>query len=253
MRGEAPDGVDRWLILQTLIGTGPITEQRLAAYLEKAMREAKRHSNWEKPDEAYEGGVQAFAKAVLARDAALPFDVNTPACVVGIAQTILQLTIPGNPDIYQGTEFWDHTLVDPDNRRPFDWHARREALEGRWPQTLAEDHVGASKIRVMQRLLALRRSRPELFHGSDYAPLAFADSSHRWIGYERRSTSGASLLVAVPTRTTGLGDSGSAPVAITGLPGGAWDDVIRGGEIRIPGDGPHTVIGAWPYVVAVRA
>ncbi len=128
MAGEAaPDPIDEWLIYQTLLGAWPISIERLSEYLTKAMREAKRRSFWDNPNEEYEAAVQGFAKALLQGKTSAAFRAQLDRAVAAveptarahaIAQTILQLTLPGTPDIYQGTEFWDHSLVDPDNRRP---------------------------------------------------------------------------------------------------------------------------------------
>ena len=138
MAGEAaPDLTDEWLIYQTLLGAWPISVERLSEYLTKAMREAKRLSFWENPNEEYEAAVQGFAKALVQGKTSEAFRAQLDRAVVAveptarvhaIAQTIFQLTLPGTPDIYQGTEFWDHSLVDPDNRRPVDYAARAAVL-----------------------------------------------------------------------------------------------------------------------------
>ena len=121
-------------IFQTLLGAWPISEERLDAYLEKAMREAKVHTSWVEPDEAHEAAVKAFARALLTHREFLrdfePFQREVAAAGdrAALGQLLLKLTVPGVPDIYQGDELLCLSLVDPDNRRPVDWEERRAAL-----------------------------------------------------------------------------------------------------------------------------
>ncbi|HKP18990.1 MAG TPA: alpha-amylase family glycosyl hydrolase [Gaiellaceae bacterium] len=125
---EIPAGVhpnDAYLVLQTLVGAWPLTRERLDGYLEKALREGKLRSGWLEPDEAYERRLQDFAWSL--REDVEPFARRLAEVGAGIAlaQTLLKLTCPGVPDIYQGDEVWSFNLVDPDNRRPVDWAALR--------------------------------------------------------------------------------------------------------------------------------
>jgi (1->4)-alpha-D-glucan 1-alpha-D-glucosylmutase len=158
----------RYLIWQTLVGAWPITGDRLRAYVEKAAREAKVHTSWVDPDPRYEAGLAAFVDRVL-------LDGQLAAAIAGFVDAIepygransivqlgLKLTAPGIPDIYQGTEFWDHNLVDPDNRRPVDYAARADTLA-----------TGAHpKQALLADLLARRRNRPDLLGaGASYEPL----------------------------------------------------------------------------------
>lgn len=199
---EAPDPLDEWLIYQTLLGTWPITQERLAEYLTKAMREGKRHSFWDHPNEAYETAVQSFARALLENERAAGFrtalgqlvsEVESQGRITALAQTVLQLTLPGTPDLYQGTEFWDFSLVDPDNRRPVDYDARIAALDEA-PPPLGADRRGLTKAFVTRRLLALRQQNPALFADGSYEPL---DLPAPWFGFLRRHE-GEALLVIVP-------------------------------------------------------
>jgi (1->4)-alpha-D-glucan 1-alpha-D-glucosylmutase len=132
--GGAPDASEEYFVYQTLVGAHPIEPERLAAYLEKALREAKRTTNWIEPDEAWEQRVKDFTLALLEHE---PFraDFDPFAERVAregrrsaLAQTLLKLTSPGLPDVYQGDELEALSLVDPDNRRPVDWASRRSAL-----------------------------------------------------------------------------------------------------------------------------
>ncbi|MBE9605111.1 malto-oligosyltrehalose synthase [Acetobacteraceae bacterium H6797] len=223
-RDGAPDAADEWLIYQTILGAWPIDAERLRTYLTKAMREAKRHTRWEDQKADYEEPTLAFATALLEAPEAAGFReeialqhsrMALPTRLNALAQTILQLTMPGVPDIYQGTEWWDFSLVDPDNRRPVDYAARRAALEAALPP-LAEDEHGAVKQHVTQALLTLRHERPALFTG--YEPLTVPEGEGGWLGFMRGE---GRLLVMVPTRVT----AAEAPP----LPAlsGRWRDVLR--------------------------
>lgn len=243
----APDPIDEWLIYQTLIGTWPITTDRLSEYLTKAMREAKRHTFWDHPNEAYEAAVQSFARALIEDDSASTFRraltetvgrLDVPSKIAAIGQTILQLTVPGTPDIYQGTEFWDFSLVDPDNRRPVDYAARAAALDDAKPMALALDEIGASKLWVTGRLLALRADKADLFSAGDYQPV---DLGPAWIAFTRQSA-GDHLLVALPI--------GVAPLDWSKIPsppaGDRWTNVFTGTALEAPDP-------AFPFIVATRS
>lgn len=158
----APDGVEQLLVFQTLLGAWPLTEERLEEYLTKALREGKRNTTWVDVDEQWEARVQAYARALLTHrpflDTFLPFQaiVAAEGEAVSLAQVLLKLTVPGVPDIYQGDELEDLSLVDPDNRRPVDWDLRAAALESDDPPP---------KIDLIRTVLALRAERPEVFAG----------------------------------------------------------------------------------------
>jgi (1->4)-alpha-D-glucan 1-alpha-D-glucosylmutase len=243
---SAPDAIDEWLIYQTLLGTWPISPERLAEYLTKAMREAKRKTFWDNPNEAYEAAVQCFAKALLTESAAAPFRAQLQASIAAvepvaklnaIAQTILQLTLPGTPDLYQGTEFWDHSLVDPDNRRPVDYAARAAVLAEAPGLSLAGSDPGFAKLGVTHRLLAFRAAHLALFQHGDYQPVLLDGG---WVGFTR-GQGGRRLLVVVPTR--GIG--GGYPVLPADL-GNGWQDLLTGR----PMEAGH--LADWPFIVASR-
>ena len=189
--GEWPDPAMEYLLYQTLIGAWPISTDRAVAYMEKASREAKLHTGWLQPDEAYDAALQGFVRSVLG-DQRFTGELGafvaklTPAALVNsLATTLLKLTSPGVPDIYQGTELWDHSLVDPDNRRPVDYAERRRLLETARAETPAEcwagdDGSGLAKLSVITAALELRSRRPEAFDDRGaYRPMraggAFAD------------------------------------------------------------------------------
>jgi (1->4)-alpha-D-glucan 1-alpha-D-glucosylmutase len=168
--GDGPDAIDRYFILQTLVGFPPMSSrwERIDAYLEKALREAKRNSSWIEPDTAYEHGAKAWARAILDNpEFHTDFSrVLVPAEELGDrisrAWVALKILSPGVPDIYQGDELEFSALVDPDNRRPVDWDLRRMSLGGHDP-----------KMALISALLALRAKRPEAFGpAGDYVALS---------------------------------------------------------------------------------
>ncbi len=192
----APDLNDEYLFYQTLVGAWPLEfhrvedidpesmetfRARMVTYMEKAVREAKVHSSWIDPDPEYEGALQTFISRVLDVTKTNPFlsdfqafhgDVAELGMLNGLAQTVVKLTVPGIPDIYQGCEMWDLSLVDPDNRRPVDFQRRAEVVEsfggGYAPSAadlLSHWSDGTVKMFVTWKLLHLRQREPELFLG----------------------------------------------------------------------------------------
>jgi (1->4)-alpha-D-glucan 1-alpha-D-glucosylmutase len=196
---------DAYLVLQTLVGAWPLTRERLDRYLEKALREGKQRSNWLEPDVGYERRVQEFARSVAGTMPEEPFVALVAKLGERIAleQTLLKLTCPGVPDIYQGDEFESLDLVDPDNRRPVDWEARRRALDDPPP-----------KQRVIREALALRAARPEVFAGS-YEP---EDAGSGVCAFTR----GGAVRVAVRLRRR----------ARVYVPARGWREVVPGLYVR---------------------
>ncbi len=209
--GGAPGPVEQLFIFQTLLGVWPISAERLDAYLEKALREAKVHTSWVSPDEAHEAAVKGFARALLGhRDFLRTFEpFQRELALAGdraaLGQLLLKLTVPGIPDIYQGDELLCLSLVDPDNRRPVDWEARRAALSDPPP-----------KLALIRCALALRARLPEAFAGS-YEPL---DAGSDACAFVR----GDAVVACAWLR----GD-GSDTVA---LPDGEWREALDGRALR---------------------
>jgi (1->4)-alpha-D-glucan 1-alpha-D-glucosylmutase len=237
--GDLPDRNTEYLLYQTLVGAWPVSPDRLWAYLEKAVREAKVHTSWLAPDAGYEEAVRGFALGVL-EDPEFLGDLEEflgPVVEMGyvssLAQKLLCLTAPGVPDVYQGTELWDLSLVDPDNRRPVDYaHRERlldelEALGPRAAEVAWERRAeGLPKLLLVWRALCLRAERPELFDGAGYRPLAARGPRARHLlAFER----GGGAAVVVPRLPGGLaGDWGPTTV---GLPQGWWVDRLTGGSL----------------------
>jgi (1->4)-alpha-D-glucan 1-alpha-D-glucosylmutase len=221
---DAPDEHCAYLVLQTLAGCWPIEAARLEAYVEKALREAKLRTSWAAPDEAYEAHARRYAAAVAQRApdgfeafAARVIDEGRRAA---LGQLLLKLTCPGVPDVYQGDELEALSLVDPDNRRPVDWAARRAALARLASGAQPRDY-GERKLDLIRRALALRARRPEAFEGS-YEPI---DAGPDVCAYLR----GGEVLVVVPVRA---GASTEVPVP------GSWRPVLS---------------GSWPVALLERA
>jgi malto-oligosyltrehalose synthase/4-alpha-glucanotransferase len=185
--GGIPDRNDEYLIYQTLVGCYPLPAlgagdlgERLKAYLVKALREAKVHSQWPEPDENYENGTLSFAEKLLAGNT--PFhksfisvqrEIADLAVINSLTQVLLKYTCPGVPDVYQGCESWDLSLVDPDNRRPVDFESRSRALSANTPHAaLWQDrYSGGIKIWLTSLLYKLRGGSPDLFSKGAYIPL----------------------------------------------------------------------------------
>ncbi len=232
--GEAyPDRNDQYLFYQTLVGTFPFDGMidegyvgRLENYMVKAVREAKVHTAWIKPDEDYERAISGFVRKCLdeSRNAAFirelrafARDISWFGMLNSISQLVLKLTLPGVPDFYQGTEFWDFSLVDPDNRRPVDFRKRSAILEevgkpGVEPgEFLVSPEDGRLKMHVVRKCLDLREEDAGLFRGSDFAATAVrGEHTRNVIGFSRTG-SGESLLVVVPRLTASLVQPGEFP------------------------------------------
>jgi (1->4)-alpha-D-glucan 1-alpha-D-glucosylmutase len=216
-----PDGAERYFVFQTLVGAWPIEPERLEAYMEKAMREAKQRTNWIEPDEAHEAAVKAFCRALYDHEAFRadfePFadQVARAGERAALGQLLLKLTVPGIPDIYNGDELRSLSLVDPDNRRPVDWEARRAALAAL--RGGAEPDRESLKLLVIQRALALRARRPDAFAGA-YTPV---DAGPAVCAFARGE---GEVLVVVPVRGTSQGTTLKLPGELAG----AWRDVLSG-------------------------
>jgi (1->4)-alpha-D-glucan 1-alpha-D-glucosylmutase len=255
-----PDANIEYLLWQTMVGAHPLSLDRALTYVEKASREAKTHTSWIDPQPAYDTALRRFVEGVYA-DRALLDDVASfaeplvaPGRVNSLAQTLVKLTAPGVPDIYQGCELWDLSLVDPDNRRPVDFGHRRALLEavGR-PATTAADtwadaDSGAPKLFLTHRALAVRQARPHAFDAkADYVPLAVQGrAAPHVVAFAR----GGEVATVVPRLVLGLhGEWGDTTVE---LPPGRWRDELGGADH----DGGHVrmdeLLAEFPVALLVR-
>jgi (1->4)-alpha-D-glucan 1-alpha-D-glucosylmutase len=236
---DVPDAVDAAMLYQTLVGcwpdarstdVAPEFRERVHAWQVKAIRERKQHGGWAAPDVAYERGAAAFLDALF-DDAAFVTELTTflaridaAAAVRSLVQTTLRLTCPGVPDLYQGTEFWDFSLVDPDNRRAVDYDARRAALDARVDDAtlFASWRDGRVKQRLIERLLRLRAREPDLFAG-DYVPLRLSGADADGFLAFARGCGERRLVVVVPVRSRDI-----ATERLTLLPEGTSDTSMGG-------------------------
>jgi (1->4)-alpha-D-glucan 1-alpha-D-glucosylmutase len=236
----APDPADEIMLYEMLIGAWlpdvvgdsgvRALAERVAAWQLKALREAKRFTAWIAPDEAYEAACSDFLHQILdpSRSSRLWEELATfaariaPAGAInGLTQTVLRLTTPGVPDLYQGTELWDGSLVDPDNRGPVDYAKRRDMLAARKaPQQLVPDwQSGQLKQAIIARALAARKQLQDLFGGGNYQPLTVeGPCANHLIAFARESESDAIVTVATLYPTPLLQDH-DLPV----IPATLWD------------------------------
>ncbi len=250
----APDANEEYRIYQTLIGCWPAEmqepddafRQRIREHVRKAVNEAKVNTHWLQPNDRWLEACDRFIDASLTSESGRQFIASLRekaqrlahlGLVNSLAQVVLKITSPGVPDFYQGTERWNLTLVDPDNRRLIDWAGAPEAAaavrDASWRELLRGWRDGAIKLRLTQELLRLRRERIAVFQRGDYEPLAatgrFAD---RVVAFRRR-VGDERMLVVVPRLTTALG---APPLGLVwedtalSLPpaGRAWRDVLTG-------------------------
>ena len=257
IRKEAgPDMADELMLYQTLIAGWPLglnpenTEglqayaTRVAAAQEKSIREAKRHSEWAAPNTEYEAAAQQFladtldpTRPVLPDIIAFATRLNAPGAINGLAQTLLRLTTPGMPDLYQGTEFWDQSFVDPDNRRKVDFSARAATLRTARPpaELLANWQTGAIKQAIIAKTLALRAQTPALFAEGNYTKLEAQGAQAEHILAFTRRHGNTKILVAVTRLAANLvTDTPLVPTPAwsntqLSLPPGTWSDVLNGG------------------------
>ncbi len=256
-RGQpVPDPNDEYLLYQTLIGAWPLQllesgnerefaefRRRIQAYMEKAIREAKVHTSWINANTAYEEGLQTFIGAILESGQKSPFVQDAlpflrRICAHGLynslSQTLLKLTCPGVPDTYQGTETWDFSLVDPDNRRAVDFDrlsdmmreirrhtGAKRGLAEFAAELLASKEDGRIKLLVTLAALRLRQQYPDLFGvGGAYLPLELAGvHAENAVAFLRRAGSAAALTVA-PRLTARLTKQGEPPL------GDLWGDTV---------------------------
>jgi (1->4)-alpha-D-glucan 1-alpha-D-glucosylmutase len=259
--GSAPSENDEYLFYQTLVGAWPLefhgaTEwddgiladfrERMVGYMLKAVREAKSHTSWINCDSDYESGLSGFVERVLDAERRNPFlddfqqfhrRIAELGMLNGLAQTVLKLTVPGMPDLYQGSELWDLNLVDPDNRRPVDFEKRNQMIgrlsemlqsgaNAACPQLLEHWPDGMVKLFVVWRLLSLRRSHPDVFQEGDYLPLEALGTRANHLFSFVRSGAGRTLLVCVPRLL--------ARLTLPSVPFATGDDVWADTFVALP-------------------
>jgi (1->4)-alpha-D-glucan 1-alpha-D-glucosylmutase len=256
-----PDRNVEYLFYQTLLGAWPPgldpgdvegmrgLAERIEAYMIKAVREGKQQSSWSNPNTAYEAALQRFVQTVLDASRANPFlsefcafveAAARPGAIASLSQLVLKLTVPGVPDIYQGGELWDFSLVDPDNRRPVNWDMRWDLLNEiavASPADLAENwQDGREKLFIARHLLELRRRHPALFAEGDYQPLEIEGEASGHLCAFGRNRGDETVVVAVPRLVHQLYRSGQPALwgttEIIFPPREGWHDVFTGRRVE---------------------
>jgi (1->4)-alpha-D-glucan 1-alpha-D-glucosylmutase len=288
--GVTPDGNEEYLLYMTLLGTWPFAPMddadhemyldRIAAYMEKALKEAKLRTSWIKPNEEHDAAVRAFVRGIL--DRANPANIFLPDFIAfqepialagtwnGLGQALFKCAAPGVPDFYQGSEFWNFSLVDPDNRRPVDYASRRAALDeilaegrggtsvlggdrmsqiaegeqdraGLFGRLLADPRDPRLKLFVIQRALDLRRRRRELFASGTYIPLTVVGPRERHVVAFARLDGEKAVLAVTGRFLLGLDRAGRRVTGPTWqrtfliLPpelAGSYRDVMSGEDLK---------------------
>ncbi len=245
------DGPLANLLWQAVIGAWPIERHRLHGYAEKASREAGVSTNWIDPDPVFEAQLHALVDAVYDSPAvhtevlAIVGRLSGPGWSNSLSAKLIQLTAPGVPDVYQGSELWETSLVDPDNRRPVDFDLRRDLLariDDGWQPPV--DESGAAKMLVTSRALRLRRDAPESFTG--YAALAATGTgADHLVAFDRGGA------VTVATRLpVGLAAAGGWRDTRLELPPGRWRDLLTG-RPAVPG--VAELLSVYPVALLVSA
>ncbi|GAC1333429.1 MAG: malto-oligosyltrehalose synthase [Candidatus Dormibacteria bacterium] len=256
-RGGFPDRNAEYLLYQSLVGAWPLTRERAVEFMTKAAREAKRFTNWTDPDQAYEEALTGFVGAVFG-DRGFQADLAEfvgPLISAGervsLAQALVKLTAPGVPDIYQGTEVFEYSLVDPDNRRPVDYSALQALMSASREDDAAP---GSAKHRLVRAVLAARREAPAAFApGSTYTPLAArGPASSNVLAYARGTRDQPYTIVVAVTRLALAVPAGLADTHLD-LGPGAWSSAV-GGHRTVNGPAPSLagVLGESPGALLVR-
>ena len=255
-RARVPEPTLNLLAWQSLVGAWPISQERLVRYLEKASREAEIATSWTEPNAEFDAAVAAWPKTVLT-DGELAADVEAFVTQVrdagwsnALGQKLVQLAMPGVPDLYQGSELWDLSLVDPDNRRPVDFDRRRDLLariDGGWLPEL--DDSGAAKLLIVTRALRLRRDRPELFGGSYESLPAQGPAADHLFAFAR----GGGHLVAVATRLpVTLQRAGGWRGTTLPMGPGPWTNVLTGQPVPSSWVAAEDLLQRYPVALLVR-
>ena len=256
-KNRTPDRHAEYLLYQTLIGAWPISQERTWAYMLKACREAKIRTSWHEPNTGYEENIRGFVDGVyqtpefIASLEAFIQPLILPGRINSLAQTLIKMIVSGVPDFYQGTELWDLSLVDPDNRRPVDFELRASLIKSSRTLTAADVlgdwDSGMPKLWMTGRVLALRRERPaEFSEQSQYQPLV-AQGAH--LGNVLAFRRGENLIAVVPRFTLSVkGDWGDTRLP---LPRGAWRNAFT--DTRVSDSiGPGELFGGFPVALLVR-
>jgi len=255
---HTPDHNFEYFLYQTLVGAWPLDQERALAYCEKAVREAKTHTSWTDPHTDYEETIRTFVRSIYEDEefveelARFVDDLEKYGHETSLAQTLIKLTAPGIPDLYQGTELWNLRLVDPDNRRPVDYDVRRQLLHelpGLSPEAIWQRRQeGLPKLWIIRESLRVRRERPQAFGTQGhYSPLyAQGKKSAHVVSFMR----GGEVIIIAPRLFLNL-QEGWHHTAID-LPAGRWHQefdgrIFDGGICRL-----HDVLRTFPVALLCK-
>lgn len=256
--GELPDRNAEYVFYQTLVGAWPLDADRATRFMEKASKEAKEHTSWIDPSPAYDDALRGFVQGTLA-DPEFLGDFETFVAplveagrVTSLAQVLLKLTAPGVPDVYQGSELWDLSLVDPDNRRPVDYQLRHELLaryrDAPPEQVVSAMDTGAPKQYLIRRALSVRHERPEAFGPAGTYTLLHAHGAKS--DHAVAFTRGDAVITVAPRLVMGLANDWSDTTLA--LPEGTWHNIF--GPRSLQGTVPLTdLLTPFPVALLVRA
>jgi (1->4)-alpha-D-glucan 1-alpha-D-glucosylmutase len=256
-KNRTPDRHAEYLLYQTLIGAWPLSQERCWQYMLKACREAKVRTSWHEPNTGYEENIRGFVDGVYATPEFIESlekfiaPLILPGRINSLAQTLIKMVAPGVPDFYQGSELWDLSLVDPDNRRPVDFELRAQLLD-RCRSLSAEDAVedwdsGLPKIWMTTRLLALRRRRPKDFLPQSGYQALVAQGAH--LGNLLAFGRGENVIAVVPRFSmTVNGDWGDT---VLPLPRGVWVNVFTDASLQ-GSVSPADLFGSFPVALLTR-
>jgi len=265
--GDMPDRNTEYLLYQTLLGAWPITVERVQEYMLKAVREAKQRTSWTANNAEFEDALHKFIEAVMwhaefVTDLERFVDeVKDAGRVNSLAQTLMKHTVPGVPDLYQGSELWDLSLVDPDNRRPVDYRVRAKLL-----REIASLPVGEAAAAAMRRVdeglpkmwtihqaLLLRRERPKSFGAeATYTPLRVEGSQ---AGHAIAYLRGDDVATVVPRLTTLMGSKrsrGEWRQTVIELPQGRWVNRLTGAQVNGGRVAVEEMLREFPVALLVR-
>lgn len=247
--GIAPNLADETILYQTLLGSwAPDLDpenseavqdylQRLIGWQEKALREAKLKSSWSAPNEPYETACREFLTALLTGEngralrreiAAAAHSLAPAGALNSLTHTLLRMTVPGVPDLYQGTEFWDFSLVDPDNRRPIDFAPRQQSLAGIPDKRELVEHWQDARVKqwLIRGVLSVRGVQPQIFSRGAYIPLEVeGEQAENVIAFARRYE-GDYMIIVAPVRAAALLDERDVPLVAAQQ----WGDT----RVRLP-------------------
>ncbi len=249
-----PDAHLEYYLYQTLIGVWPLRSlslpdyrsfvERVKAHLRKSARETKRYTSWINTNAIYEQAVESFISQIMDRDRNADFlsdfesfqtRVSSIGLYTSLSQTLLRVTVPGVPDIYQGSELWRFDLADPDNRRPVDFERRRKMLDDLRKRP-ASEHLaerlianlgsGAAKLYVLYKALSLRRQQPKLFSSGEYIPLTVTGARQVYLCAFARRDAQRTVVVLAPRWFSDLSNGGAKrPIG---------SDVWKGTRVELP-------------------